>query len=183
MRTLLLFMLLCGMAHAQQQDNAMWNVLQFKGEANLKFYSEKRKYFAQYEYCGIGVCYTIEGPAKDRDIKPLIAASFLFLAYIDNDEGQMTWFPRSPMAFAVDNIATREHVLQQWRPKHCDSPEPANIVICTLKHLVSKHQLTYYFVRYDEGLRNTGVESWDKYLTIAQYIKHEKKLAKHLGKQ
>ena len=45
MRTLLLFMLLCGMAHAQQQDNAMWNVLQFKGEANLKFYSEKRKYY------------------------------------------------------------------------------------------------------------------------------------------
>ncbi len=172
-------------AQAAPNNNAInetLQVLQFKGSATYTYMQDKEVHYAQFEYCGIGFCQAIKGVATDKTTRPLLAVAYLWLAYIDDDASVTNWFHISPLAFAVDNVTDREKVLQQWRPKHCDSPEQANIVICTLKHLVSEHQLTYYFIRYDEGQRNSSVEPWEKYLTVEQYIKHEKRLAKHLNK-
>ncbi|NQZ06290.1 MAG: hypothetical protein HRT35_03930 [Algicola sp.] len=186
-KTGLIILLCCTIFAASATSNSatkggILRVLQFKGSATYKYFTDKNVHFAQYEYCGVGFCQAIKGVATDKTTQPLLAVAYLWLAYIDDDASVTNWFHISPMQFAVNNVADRTKVLQQWRPKHCDSPKRAETVVCTLQHLVTEHKLKLYFVRYDEGLRNTGEIPWSKHLNVAQFIIHENKLAKHLGK-
>jgi len=113
---------------------------------------------ASAEYCPDNTCEIFRSHNKQAE-SPVADFALLYLHYV-SDYAALSEFRKMPEA-----TQAAEHLLSQLGKRVCASVSQVETIKCAARHLGKRHNISLFFVRYDEQVRSEVPKSLEQELS------------------